>query len=84
MLVPTSGLSPLGAAIGLLRQSDFLSPGDPAVWNVTAGVFAVLAAVSTQWWPAALTRAGIRIGCAAAERAEGSLAREEGSGQGHR
>jgi hypothetical protein len=30
-------------------------PGDAAVWNVAVGVFAVLAAVSTQWWPAALT-----------------------------
>lgn len=30
-------------------------PGDPAVWNVAAGVFAVLAALSTQWWPASWT-----------------------------
>jgi hypothetical protein len=30
-------------------------PGDPAVWKVFTGAFAILAAVSTQWWPAALT-----------------------------
>lgn len=30
-------------------------PGDPTVWKVLTGAFAILAAVSTQWWPAGLT-----------------------------